>query len=53
MLARESKYGDGTQGGNQGPPGVPQDPSVLTLADGMQRLFYWVNDEGVFSALVK
>ncbi|MBI4022686.1 hypothetical protein HY375_00780 [Candidatus Berkelbacteria bacterium] len=50
LLARDAQYGDGNVGAQGGPPGMPQDPFVLTLADQTQRLFYWINDAGTFSA---
>lgn len=32
-----------------GPAGLPQDPFILKMEDG-ERMFYWKNEEGIFSA---
>ena len=50
ILGADEKYFQGIDTYLEGgPAGLPQDPFVLNV-DGGQRIFYWKNDEGIYSA---
>ena len=49
VLSRSPQYGDNGGLMPGGPLGVPQDPFLLKTDQG-ERLFYWINEEGTYSA---
>lgn len=53
VVARQKEFGDKEDNSPQGSPrGVAQDPFILKTDEG-ERLFYWVVEQGIFSALRK
>lgn len=52
VLGVDPSVGEIRQGPG-GPTGVPQDPFVIDLANGSQRMFYWQSEKGTLTAVRK